>query len=206
MPTPLNIYLVEKHRKKLAGKKRERVRVKGQESHNRRVGNPPNSPLPLPQIESWAHIRHILTNFIPHWSGLLIYSCPFLYCAVIKSLNLTSPSMIWRPVEWKTFADLGIVYSDYQQMNRHLVPMVHLWWWAIWTKALNTTAPKQAFKRDSQILHYRFFPERFFFLPSFDGNLVCKRVTDQIRGVVLVLKSRPPSLPQSCHQDWRLAL
>ena len=56
----------------------------------------PNSPLPLPQIESWAHIRHILTNFIPRWSGLPIYSCPFLYCAVIKSLNLTSPSMIWR--------------------------------------------------------------------------------------------------------------
>ena len=52
MPTPLNIYLVEKHRKKLARKKRERVRVKGQESHNGRVGNPPNSPLPLPQIES----------------------------------------------------------------------------------------------------------------------------------------------------------
>ena len=48
MPTPLNIYWVEKQCKKLAAKNLESMRVKGQESHNRRVGNPSNSPLPPP--------------------------------------------------------------------------------------------------------------------------------------------------------------
>ena len=33
-------------------KKVESMRAKGQESHNRRVGNPPNSPLGPPPIES----------------------------------------------------------------------------------------------------------------------------------------------------------
>ena len=40
MPTPLNIYLVEKQSKKLEGKNVESMRVKGEEIHNRRVGNP----------------------------------------------------------------------------------------------------------------------------------------------------------------------
>ena len=40
MPTPLNIYLVEKQSKKLEGKNVESMRVKGEEIHNRTVGNP----------------------------------------------------------------------------------------------------------------------------------------------------------------------
>ena len=39
--------------KKVGRKKKvESMRGKGQESHNRRVGNPPNSPLGPPPIES----------------------------------------------------------------------------------------------------------------------------------------------------------
>ena len=51
MPTPpLNIYLVEKHGAKKVGGKKSMGRVKGQESHNRRVGNSPLGPPPIESV------------------------------------------------------------------------------------------------------------------------------------------------------------
>ena len=81
MPTPLNIYLVEKHRKKLARKKRERVRVKGQESHNRRVGNPPNSLLSLQSRELSSHS----TYFDKFYSSLIRITDLFLFLPLLCS-------------------------------------------------------------------------------------------------------------------------
>ena len=94
MPIPLNIYWVEKQCKKLAAKNLESMRVKGQESHNRRVGNPPNSPSLPPPIER-VELRfdifwQILFLADPDYRSILVPS------SIVQSLSLS----IWHLHRW----------------------------------------------------------------------------------------------------------
>ena len=66
-------------------KKVESMPAKGQESHNRRVGNPPNSPLGPPPIESVGLTISHSTYFDKFYSSLIRITDLFLSLPLLCS-------------------------------------------------------------------------------------------------------------------------